>query len=116
MDFEIVLVVVIGVVILGSLALWLGRGMKIRKDKEGFTLETEADQKKEAGGNEISLGKGLEIEESAAGDIAAIKGRSSESADMTNKIDVLEGGKIRKSEVGDIVGIKKDDKSGEEHK
>lgn len=107
MDFNIVLVIVIGIVILGSFALWLGRGLRISKDKDGITLETEATQPQKTGEEDISVGKNLEIEGAATGDVAGIKGNNLElSLDDKKKISVLEGGKIKDSNIGDIVGIK----------
>ncbi len=114
MDFNTIAIIVLGVVILGGLALWLGRGLKIRKDKDGFSLETEATQieGRSKSDQNISVGKDLEIEGSTAGDVAGIKG----DTDSDQDIDVLSGGKVKDSNLGDIVGIKKENDSSKEKK
>lgn len=113
MEFQTILVIVIGVVILGSLALWLGRGMRIRRGADGgLELETEAKNVDDRDESTIDVGSNLEIDDAKVGDISGHKGTS---ADFESKgkqnINVMKEGKIKGGEVGDITGIKQEKKN-----
>jgi hypothetical protein len=110
-EFNIALTIVIGVVVLGALALWLGRKIKISRTNEGFSLETDAEVLNKKS-NDIIVGEGLEITNTKVGDIAGIKSNNTESSELSEQnINVLNSGKIRDSNVKDIVGIKTDKKT-----
>ena len=114
MEFNTVAIIVVGIIILGCLALWLGRGLKIRKDKNGISLEIDAVKTEESSKHNISIGKDLKIEDSTVGDVAGIKGEA--VPDSKQDIDVLNGGKVKNSKLGDIVGVKKQSKPSKEKK
>jgi hypothetical protein len=93
-----VLIAVAGAVV--ALAVWLGRGFKWRVG--GSSVEVEARREP----SNTSVANKAEFEDVKAGDIAGIKTEGGGSLPTTGKIDVLSEGKLKKSEVGDIVGIK----------
>lgn len=112
MEFRTILVIVIGVVILGSLALWLGRGMRIRRGADGgLEFDTEAKVPDDTDESTIDVGSNLEIEDAKVGDISGHKGASADfDANGKQNINVMKGGKIKGGEVGDITGIKQEKK------
>lgn len=112
MEFRTILVIVMGIVILGSLALWLGRGMIIRKRPDGgIELKTEAKNVDERDESSIDVGSDLEIDNAKVGDISGHKGTSADfDAKGKQNINVMKGGKIKGGEVGDISGIKQEKK------
>lgn len=117
MEFNTVLVVVIGVVILGGIALWFGRGMKIHGSKDGFSLETESGKPENTAQQNVSVGKNLEIDDAEVGGIAGVDVENPNlTADTNQNVDVLEGGKITRSSTGDIVGVKQGSSSDKDSK
>ena len=99
-----------------GLALWFGRGLKIRKDKEGFSFEAKEHQPDKMANQNISVAKNMEIERASIGDIAGIKSTDIDNAIPESKqnIDVLSGGKIKDAQIGDITGIKQEHKSSKD--
>ncbi|MCP4261760.1 MAG: hypothetical protein GY774_30300 [Planctomycetes bacterium] len=98
-------------------ALWKGRGLKIRKDKNGFSVETDAENKQKPSEQNIIVGEGIEIETLTVGDIAGIKSEDVDSAsEVKQNIEVARDAKIKDSDVGDIVGIKQEHKSHKDKK
>jgi hypothetical protein len=108
----IILIIVVGLVV--GYALWKGRGLKIRKDKNGISIETEGEK---PGMQNISVGKNLKIKNSTVGDIAGKKIEGVDaSPDSKENIDVLNGGTIERSQVGDIIGSENKNKSSKRKK
>lgn len=92
----IILIAAAAVVI--GLAVWIGRGIMIRKDDKGFTIKVK--EKKQEG---VSVAKETVIDKAKIGDIAGIKTTES---NVGGTINVAEKAKIKDSQIGDIVGIK----------
>ncbi len=102
----IVLVVVVGLVV--ALALWLGRGMIFRRDKQGLSLEIKAASgSRNAKETDISVAKNAVLDDVTAEDIAGVKQEGGD-AEVVNgkKISVLDRAKARGLKAGDIAGIK----------
>lgn len=102
----IVLIVAAALVI--ALAVWKGRGFRLSKGKEGFSVEVERSQgggDKPARSSRISVAKGAQIEAARVGDIAGVK-TAGRPPPTGRAIDVASGSRIKDAEVGDIVGVK----------
>ena len=102
----IFLIVVAGLVV--ALALWLGRGMIFRRDKQGVSFEIKAaPATRNAKETDISVAKNAVIDDVTAEDITGAKTEGAD-ADVVNgkKISVLDRAKVSGSKVGDIAGIK----------
>lgn len=109
----IVLLVIGGLVLI--LALWLGRGLKIRKENGGFSIEAREKPPEQMPEQNISVARDLRIEDAGVGDIAGIKGADAQDVPHAKQdIDVLSGGKIKNANVGDIAGIKQERPSPED--
>lgn len=105
------IVLIVGAVLVVGLALWLGRGLVIRRDKEGFSIETKERQSQPPGDPSIRVAKGLEVERATIGDIAGIKSEDAGAVSESKQdIDVLSDSKVKDAKVGDIVGIKREGK------
>jgi hypothetical protein len=105
----IAIAVVTGVVV--ALAVWLGRGLIIKKDKEGYSVQVEKDLKPDSRTDTIRVAEALEIKDAEAGDIAGKKVTSPDAiSDRAENIDVLSHGKIERTKLGDIVGIKQENR------
>ncbi len=116
-DSTVWIVLIVAAFIVVFVALWKGRGLKIRKEKDGFSVETEAEKKQESSEQKISVAEGIEIENATAGDIAGIKSEDVDSAsEAKTNIEVAKKGKIKNSDVGDVVGIKQERKSSKDKK
>lgn len=103
----ITIAAVIGVVV--ALALWLGRGLVIKKDKEGYSVQVEKNQLPDTRTDDIKVAEGIELKDVEAGDIAGRKGSAAEAAgDRAQNIDVASHAKIERTKLGDIVGIKQE--------
>ena len=106
LSFWILLVLVIGGVV--ALALYLRRGLILRKDKKGFLIQVEKDEPAPASESGIQVGKGARIEGSTVGDISGLKVEGSGDVDAHGQsINVFEDGKLKDAKVGDISGVKK---------
>jgi hypothetical protein len=100
-------IVVLGLVVV--LALWLGRGLKINKSKEGYSLEVEKNQPPDTRTDVIKVAEGLELKDAEAGDIAGRKATSPDAAGgRPQNIEVANRAKIERAKVGDIVGSKQE--------
>jgi hypothetical protein len=98
---------VIGVVV--ALALWLGRGLVIKKDKEGYSVQVEKNQLPDTRTDNIKAAEGIELADVEAGDIAGRKVSAGEAVgDRSQDIDVASHAKIERTKMGDIVGIKQE--------
>jgi hypothetical protein len=84
-DSTVWIVLIVAAFIVIFYALWKGRGLKIRKEKDGFSVETEAEKREESSERIISVGKGIEIENATAGDIAGIKSEDADRASGEKK-------------------------------
>lgn len=102
------LIVVAGIVLL--LALWFGRGIRARFGKT--TIDVQARQEPRS----ISVAQNAELNNVKGGDIAGIKSSGKSVPSPTENIDVLKGGKVSESQIGDIVGIKEGNTSGQQDK
>jgi len=111
----VALLVVVALLI--ALALWLGRGLRISKDKDGFLVEAKEYRSEKTVDQTISVAKDVEIERARVGDIAGIKGEEvSNISEAKQSIDVFSGGTLKDAQAGDIVGIKQEGKSsGADH-
>jgi hypothetical protein len=108
----ITIAVVIGVVV--ALALWLGRGLIIKKDKEGYSVQVEKDRPLDTRTDSIKVAEALEIKDAEAGNII---GRQDAPGDRAQNIDVASHAKVERTKMGDIVGIQqKDPKRTDEEK
>lgn len=109
----IVLLVIGGLVLI--LALWLGRGLKIRKENGGFSIEAREKPPEQMPEQKVSVGRDLRIQDARVGDVAGIKGDDVQDVPRGNQdIDVLSGGVIKDADVGDIAGIKRERPSPED--
>lgn len=91
-----VLIVVSGIVV--ALAVWLGRGFTARFGNKSVEVEARHQP------SSITVAKRVELDEVKAGNIAGVRVEG-ESVLPSLDVDVLGEAKIRKSELGDIVGI-----------
>jgi hypothetical protein len=101
-------IVVVGAIVLVALALWLGRGLRIRK---GAII---VDPARADATKSISVGAGAKITRSTTGDISGISVSGSGPVPAAGKasVDVLRGGDVRDARVGDISGIRQTDDKG----
>lgn len=99
----IVLIIVAGLVT--ALAIWFGRGLKVKKNKSGMEMELRGDQKPAPTG--IQVANNAQIKGSTVGDIAGIKleGATPPGA-PTQPVRVFNESKLNNVEAGDIAGIK----------
>lgn len=105
----ITVAVVIGLVV--ALALWFGRGLIIKKDKEGYSVQVEKDRPLDTRTDDMKVAEALEIKDSTAGDVAGKKITSPGAvSDRAQNIEVLSHGKVERSTLGDIVGVKQEDR------
>jgi hypothetical protein len=100
----ITIAVIVGVVV--ALALWLGRGLIIKKDKEGYSVQVEKNQPPDTRTDNIKVAEALDIKDAEAGNII---GRQDAVGDRAQNIDVASHAKIERTKLGDIVGIQKKD-------
>lgn len=116
-DPTVLIVLITAVFIVVIFALWKGSGLKIRKDKNGFSVETEAEKKQESTEQNIGVAESIEITHAKVGDIV---GEKREDVDGTSgvkqNIEVAKDAKIIGSDVGDIVGIDEKRKSRKDKK
>ena len=107
-DPTVWIVLIVAAALVLGLALWLGRGLRIRKDKRGFSFEAEKGQPEPASDNDVVVGRGLRIDKAKVGDITGIKsdGFDAMPSAKQKSIDVLSEGSISDTSTGDISGIK----------
>lgn len=96
--------VIAGLVIVLALAIWKGRGIRIRKG----SITVDAVRETPATG--ISVAAGVRIEGSSVGDITgvSISGKAATPAAKV-PVDVLRGGTVKDATVGDVTGVKQDE-------
>ena len=105
----IVLFSVCGLVII--LALWLGRGLKLSKNKNGISIEVKENTIPKSSEADISVGRNLEIEESEVGDVTGVIQKDGfVQAESQQTIEVLKGGKLKKAKLGNLTGIRQEEK------
>ena len=108
------IILILAVALIVALALWKGRGLRVSKDRDGFSVEVERSSEGNTGGESkgttdgIRVAEGARIKESRVGDIAGVKTLSAAPA-VDKDIEVASGVRINKAEVGDIVGDKQSD-------
>lgn len=103
----IAIAVVIGVVV--ALALWFGRGLKIKKGSDGYSLEVERDQAPDTTTDNVKVAEAIELKDVEAGDIAGRKVTSSDAVGTRpQNTEVASHAKIERTKLGDIVGIKQE--------
>lgn len=107
------IVLIVAAALIVGLALWLGRSIKIKKGSDGFSVETEGEEKPEDE-TKVRVGENLVIKDSTAGDVTGIvdQGEGKEGASKED-VEVLKGGKIENTDLGDITGVKKGNQSSE---
>ncbi len=106
-----IIFVIVSALVIG-LGVWLGRGLKIRKDKEGFSLETQEAQAQATNEQSIRIADKLAIEGATVGDISGIKSEDIDTlSESKQNIEVLSEGKITDAHIGDITGIKQERQS-----
>lgn len=103
MDVNVVLIIVIGVVVVGVLALVLGRGLTITRD--GGKLEFKADEAKREIPTEdhISVADHVELTNVRAGNVT---GTDEAHHGGTREVDVLRNAKVKGGSIGDISGVR----------
>ena len=74
-----------------ALALWLGRGLIIKKDKEGYSVQVEKDRQPDTRTDNIKVAEALEIKDAEAGNII---GRQDAAGDRAQNIDVASHAKL----------------------
>src|SRR5262245_36232919 len=102
----IVLLVVAAVVF--SLAIWIGRGVSVRKTKGSLSIEVkEKREDQQPKDQAIKVAEELHLTDVTAGDIAGeiVEGRNGGTSEV-NSIEVAKKSTIKKSKIGDIVGSK----------
>jgi hypothetical protein len=92
-----------------GLAIWLGRGLRVRKTKEEFSLEVKerAIESHTAEGpakSAVTIAKGLEGESLTVGNVTGVESKGGPTPD----VDVLSGAKLKNARIGDITGVRQD--------
>ena len=99
--------VVIGIIV--GLAIWFGRGLKIKKGSDGYSLEVEKNEPPDTSTDNVKVAEGIELRDVEAGDIAGRKVSSPEAAGTRpQNTEVASHAKIERTKLGDIVGIKQE--------
>ena len=98
-----------GLVLVVLLAIWMGRGIKIKKD----SITVEAAREVRATG--VSVAAGARIEGSHVGDITGVSSSGKPAAASAGKapVEVLRGGVVKDATIGDVTGVKQDDGASE---
>jgi len=97
-------IVVLGLIV--GLALWRGRGLRIKKGQEGYSLEVDKVQEPDTRTDNITVAEQAELTDVEAGDIAGRKVTSPDAVgDRTQNINVGNRAKIERTKMGDIAGI-----------
>ncbi|WP_429886358.1 hypothetical protein [Geoalkalibacter halelectricus] len=113
------IILILAAALVIALALWKGRGLRVSKNREGFSIEVEqagdAGEAENASGKDgkISVAREARIEESDAGDIAGVKTEDTLPL-PTPPVEVGTGLRVKKARVGDIVGVKQSDRRRED--
>jgi ABC-type transporter Mla subunit MlaD len=100
----IAIVVVVGIVV--ALAIWKGRGLRLKRDQGAFSVEVDAESGKPRGSPDsrrIRVGNQVEINDAEVGNIKGVQSDSVGTPDRED-VEVATGARIRGSRVGDIVG------------
>jgi hypothetical protein len=105
----IVAILALGVVV--ALAMRLGRGFRVKKGADGYSLEVDKAQVLDTRTDNIKVGAGIELKDVEAGDMAGRKGTGGGAGDRAQNIEVGDHAKIERSKLGDIVGIKEEGSS-----
>jgi hypothetical protein len=102
----IVLIIVAGLII--GLAIWVGRGLVLRRNKKGLVFEVKEKRKEQQPkGENIKVAEELKLTDVTAGDIAGkvVEGGDSKATEA-NSIEVANKGNFKNAKLGDIVGVK----------
>ena len=102
----------IGFIVLALVVLYaLHKGYNVKLKRKNMEASFQKNDKESAHAN-ISVGKGMKIKRSKTGDIEGIKTSGAPpSATSVSSVDVLENADIEDSELGNIGGIKSEQKS-----
>jgi hypothetical protein len=103
----LVLILVGGLVV--AVALFLGRGLIVRKSREGLSIEVEKHQlpvSPAPPSQGIEVARGAQIERSTVGDISGVK-LEGDAATEARDLRVFQQGRLEGSQAGDISGVKK---------
>lgn len=109
-DIWILLIVLTAFIV--GLALFLGRGLIIRKDKKGFSIEVE--KKKESKPKEIvedskiSVGERAHLIRVKVGRIFGLRNSTQEKILESGNVEVLKEGELRDVDVDEIGGVIKE--------
>lgn len=100
----IVLIIVAGLVT--ALAIWFGRGLRVKKKGEAIDVELQGDKTTRPPG--IQVANNAKIEKSHIGDIAGVKieGTGAGGPNPEN-VQVFNNSKLKDVEAGDVAGIKR---------
>lgn len=98
--------VIVGLVLVLGLAIWMGRGIRIRKG----SITVDAVREPQASG--VSVAQKAHIEGSHVGDITgvSITGKGPMPGSK-GTVEVLREGTVKNATVGDVTGVKQDEKA-----
>ena|SRR5687767_11372707 len=114
------LFIVLCALVLG-VALWLGRGLSVRRTKEEFSLEIKEHaaaspaQPHDRGHGSVSVAKGLDGEDLTIGNVTGVESGGPDSA-ASQDVDVLSGARLKNARVGDITGVRQDGSTAKDRK
>jgi hypothetical protein len=96
-----------GLVVVLGLAIWFGRGIKIRK---GAITVAPARHLARTG---VNVATNARVEGSVIGDITGVSTTGAgEQQSSTMPVDVLTDGVVKGSRIGDVAGIRQDERTG----
>jgi|SRR5262249_12274457 len=96
-------VVIVGLLLVLILAIWKGRGIRIRKD----SITVDAARETPATG--VSVAAGARIKGASVGNITGVSASGKGIPATKAPVDVLRGGVVKDSTVGDVTGIRQDE-------
>jgi len=110
----IAIVVVVGMVV--ALAIWKGRGLRLKRDQGAFSVEVDAASGRlgnSPDSRRIRVGNQIDIADAEVGNIKGVQSDSVGTPDRED-VEVATGARITGSRVGDIVGAEHKGRSGGE--
>ncbi len=104
-----IVLLALSAVVLG-LALWLGRGLSLRRTKDEFSLEVKERSPEshatpaEPARSTVTVAKGLEAESLTAGNVTGVESAGGQPHD----VDVLSDARLKRARIGDITGVRQE--------
>ena len=97
----VIIAAIISAAAVVALALWLNRGLKFKKDKDGVSLELEGGSAGDAESqSQVSVGEGLKVSDGGkVGDVTGVDGDAGNA-----NVGVLKDAEIS-GDVGNITGV-----------